>query len=427
MKQKIALQILKDHNNVFLTGAAGAGKTFLLNKYIEYCHKNDIKVAVTASTGIAATHIGGRTIHSWSGIGIADSMEAKDITKLLKRPDFVHRFRSTDVLIIDEISMIHARQLDLINKILRTARGNWEPFGGMQVVLSGDFFQLPPIAKNRDEQVKFVYESQSWKEMNIKICYLSEQYRQDEDTILQVLSDIRSGSVDENTTELLRDAFERTLEDHIEPTKLFTHNANVDIINNKELQKIDGKEIGYTMISDGVEQVICALQNSCLAPQELLLKEGALVMFVRNNFEEGYVNGTTGTVIDFTDDELPVVETFDGETITVYPEKWKIEEEGKTLAEIEQLPLRLAWAITVHKSQGMTLDAAEIDLSRSFEYGMGYVALSRVRTLKNMKLLGINNVALQVNPEILKADKRFQKESKLVEKSAKNLFSTKLI
>ncbi len=297
----------------------------------------------------------------------------------------------------------------------------------MQVVLSGDFFQLPPIAKNRDEQVKFVYESQSWKEMNIKICYLSEQYRQDEDTILHVLSDIRSGSVDENTTELLRDAFERTLEDHIEPTKLFTHNANVDIINNKELQKIDGKEIGYTMISDGVEQVISALQNSCLAPQELLLKEGALVMFVRNNFEEGYVNGTTGTVINFTDDELPVVETFDGETITVYPEKWKIEEEGKMLAEIEQLPLRLAWAITVHKSQGMTLDAAEIDLSRSFEYGMGYVALSRVRTLKNMKLLGINDIALQVNPEILKADKRFQKESRLVEKKYKKSISTKLI
>jgi ATP-dependent exoDNAse (exonuclease V) alpha subunit len=415
MKQKTALEILKHHHNVFLTGAAGSGKTFLLNQYIDYCRQNDIKVAVTASTGIASTHLGGRTIHSWSGIGIADAMDSKDIAKLLKRPGFVERFRTTDVLIIDEISMIHAGQLDLINKILRTARSSWEPFGGMQIVLSGDLFQLPPIGKNRDEKVRFVHESKSWQEMNIKVCYLTEQFRQDENTILEVLTDIRSGNVDENTTELLRDAFERTLEDHIEPTRLFTHNANVDAINNKKLKEIEGEEFGYAMIADGIEQVIAALQNSCLAPQELLLKEGALVMFVRNNFEEGYVNGTTGTVIDFTEDEFPVVETFEGETITVYPEKWKIEEEGKTLAEIEQLPLRLAWAITVHKSQGMTLDAAEIDLSKSFEYGMGYVALSRVRTLKNMKLLGINDTALQVNPEILKADKQFQKDSQQIE------------
>ena len=416
MNQKTALRILKSHQNVFLTGAAGTGKTFLLNKYINYCKENNIKIAVTASTGIAATHLGGRTIHSWSGIGIADSMESKEITQLLKRVGFVERLRTTDVLIIDEISMLHAQQLDLINKILRTVRGSWEPFGGIQVVLSGDLFQLPPIAKNRDTQVKFVYQSQSWKEMKIKICYLTEQFRQDENTILQVLDDIRTGNVDENTTELLRDAFERELEDHIEPTRLFTHNANVDIINNRRLAEIKSEEMGYTMISDGKEKVVEALQNSCLAPKELLLKEGAIVMFVRNNFEEGYVNGTTGTVIDFTNDGFPIVETFDGETIEVYPQKWKIEDEGGVLAEIEQLPLRLAWAITVHKSQGMTLDAVEIDLSKAFEYGMGYVALSRVRRLENMRLLGLNDIALTVNPKILKIDKKFQEESAKIEK-----------
>lgn len=416
MKQKTALQILKKHQNVFLTGPAGTGKTFLLNKYIEYCKENDITVAVTASTGIAATHLGGRTIHSWSGIGIVDTMDQKDIIQLLKKPMIKERMKKTDVLIIDEVSMIHARQLDLINKILRLARGNWEPFGGMQIILSGDFFQLPPISKNRDETVQFVHQSSSWKEMDIKICYLDEQFRQDENDIVTILSDIRSDTVDENTVELLQGAMEHLLEDHIEPTKLFTHNANVDVINAKKLDEIEGESMFYTMEVDGYDKVVAALQNSCLAPEELILKEGAVVMFVRNNFEEGYVNGTTGTVIDFNEDNLPIVETFAGDTITVYPEMWKIEEDGKTLGELKQLPLRLAWAITVHKSQGMTLDSAEIDLSRSFAYGMGYVALSRVRTLKNVKLLGMNDVALKINPEMLKVDKKFQKESQKLEK-----------
>jgi len=416
MKQKTALQILKEHHNVFLTGPAGTGKTFLLNKYIEYCKENNIKVAVTASTGIAATHLGGRTIHSWAGIGIADTMSQSDITKIIKNPMIRERLTKTDVLIIDEVSMIHARQLDLINKILRLARGSWEPFGGMQVVLSGDFFQLPPISKNPDEKVKFVHESQSWKEMDIKICYLSEQFRQEENDIVTVLTDIRNNTVDDNTTELLHSAMEHILADHIEPTKLFTHNSNVDTINSRELEKIDSTPLIYKMTTTGIDRVIETLQNGCLAPEDLVLKEGALVMFVRNNFEEGYVNGTTGTVIDFDADEFPIVETFDGNKITVYPEKWTLEEGSETLGEIKQLPLRLAWAITVHKSQGMTLDAAEIDLSRSFEYGMGYVALSRVRTLDNVKLLGINDVALQVNPEIIKIDKKFQKESQKIEK-----------
>ncbi len=420
MKQETAFQILREHYNVFLTGAAGTGKTYLLNQYIDYCKKNDIKVAVTASTGIAATHLGGRTIHSWSGIGIADTMGQKEINKLLKRPGFKKRLVETDVLIIDEVSMLHASQLDLINQILRLARSSWESFGGMQVVLSGDFFQLPPIRKKDEKKAKFVYESQSWKEMDIKICYLTRQFRQNEDDIMEVLQNIRDNKVDENTFALLDDAKDRVLEDYIEPTRLFTHNAKVDIINKKKLDKIEGEARAFYMEDDGVDAVVNALKNGCLAPEELLLKEGAVVMFVRNNFEVGYVNGTTGTVIDFDDDGFPIIETFDGEEIVVYPEKWSIAEENKTLAEISQLPLRLAWAITVHKSQGMTLDSAEIDLSRSFEYGMGYVALSRVRTLNNMRLLGINEIALAVNPDIIKMDKKFQKQSKKLEKQFNN-------
>ncbi|XLQ19618.1 MAG: PIF1 family DEAD/DEAH box helicase [Candidatus Moraniibacteriota bacterium] len=417
MKQKTALEILKDGHNVFLTGAAGSGKTYLLNEYIDYLKENKSKVAITASTGIAATHIGGRTIHSWSGMGIKDDLDNKDITQMLKKPIIRERLTKTDVLIIDEVSMVHAHQLDLINKILRLARGSWEPFGGMQVVLSGDFFQLPPISRNTEDKVKFAFESQSWKELKIKSCYLTEQFRQEEDDIVQILSDIRNGKVGDETRNLLQDLIDDPFkDDNAESTKLFTHNVDVDNINNRELSKLETPSLAYQMATDGNEMIITALQKGCLAPEKLILKEGALVMFVRNNFEEGYVNGTVGRVIDFSEDKFPIVEIANGEEIVVFPEKWSIEEEGETLAELTQLPLRLAWAITVHKSQGMTLDSAEMDLSKAFEYGMGYVALSRVKTLSNMKLLGINDMALQVHPDICKKDKEFQKLSKQIEK-----------
>lgn len=419
MKQSTALDILKEGHSVFLTGPAGSGKTYLLNQYIEYLTQNNIRHAVTASTGIAATHLCGRTIHSWSGIGIADHLDVRDIKKILTKPLVKERLTKTRVLIIDEISMIHAHQLDMISQVLRLARGSWDPFGGMQIVLSGDFFQLPPINTNPDHETRFVYDAQSWKEMNIAVCYLSEQFRHDDDRITQILSDIRNDRVDENTVTTLRESSGTTFDAEDDVTRLFTHNIDVDRINDHELSKIDGKTFTYAMTSDGHKNVIEVIKKSCLAPEVLSLKEGALVMFVRNNFDAGYVNGTIGAVIGFDDDEFPIVETIDGEEITVYPDKWALEEGDETLAQITQLPLRLAWAITIHKSQGMTLDAAEIDLRKCFEYGMGYVALSRVRSLANMRLLGINDIALKVNPSIRTKDKEFQKLSKKAEKEYK--------
>jgi len=410
MTQKQALEILKMGYNVFLTGSAGSGKTFVLNQYINYLKKKKVNIGITASTGIAATHMNGITIHSWSGMGIKDKLSDKDIQKLLKRKRLKRNFDRTKVLVIDEISMLHHFQLDLVNRICRAFRQNDEPFGGMQAILCGDFFQLPPISKE-DNKVCFVNESDIWSKMNLKVCYLDEQHRHSDAKLTKVLNDIRTDNVGEDTLELLRRRYKNSNVGFPNLTKLYTHNIDVDAINSRELEKLEGEPSVYMMTSKGNRQLVEVLKRNCLAPEELILKKGALVMFIKNNFEEGYVNGTLGIVVDFNDEGLPVVKTNRNRIIHVTYKSWVIEDDGKIIAEITQLPLRLAWAITVHKSQGMTLDAAEVDLSKSFVEGMGYVALSRLCSLSGLKLMGLNNMALRINKTVLEMDKEFIKMS----------------
>ncbi len=409
MTQQEALDILKLGHNIYLTGPPGSGKTFLLNKYIDYLKKNHRGVAITASTGIAATHMQGVTIHSWSGMGIKEKLTERDLGKLLKKSYLRKRFRNTGVLIIDEISMLHAFQFDLINFICQAFKNSAKPFGGMQVVCSGDFFQLPPVQKG--EKPKFVTESKAWENVNMKICYLEEQYRQEENgALLTLLNHIRNNEINE-AKELLADI---DSEEKVCSTKLYTHNVDVAAINNSELVKIDGEEFGYDMRSEGNKDIVVMLKKGCLAPEKLILKKKAKVMFVKNNFDKGYVNGTLGEVIGFDVDGLPVIKITGGEHIVARPASWTIEEDDVVKAEISQIPLRLAWAITVHKSQGMNLDAAEINLSKSFVEGMGYVALSRLRSLAGLKLMGINELALTVNQEVSELDRVLKQMSQEV-------------
>ncbi|MFH1657017.1 MAG: helix-turn-helix domain-containing protein [bacterium] len=410
MIQQEALDILKLGHNVYLTGPPGSGKTFLLSQYIAYLKENHRTVAVTASTGIAATHMDGVTIHSWSGLGLKDTLTDLDLRGLLKKSYLRKRIKNTDILIIDEVSMIHAFQFDMLNRICQAFKNSFKPFGGMQVVCSGDFFQLPPVQKSG--KPKFVVESEIWSKMGMKICYLTEQHRQKDDKLSALLTHIRNNAVIESRELLLNMDQEKSFS--LDPIKLYTHNVDVDEINNLQLSKIGGEEFVYDMDSRGNENVIDILKRTCLAPERLVLKQGAKVMFVKNNFDEGYVNGTLGIVVGFDEDGLPIVKTFKGRTITAVPSGWRIEEEEKVKAEISQIPLRLAWAITVHKSQGMNLDAAEIDLSKCFLEGMGYVALSRLSTLTGLRLRGINNMALLVNQEVRKLDEVFKQLSQQV-------------
>lgn len=411
MKQSTALDILKAGQNVFLTGSAGAGKTYTLNQYIDYLKARKVPVAITASTGIAATHMNGMTIHTWAGIGIKDSLDGQDLARMHDRKYMREHLDKVKVLIIDEISMLHAKQLELVNQVLKYFKGNQLPFGGVQVVLAGDFFQLPPVGKpsetNRD---KFSFMSAAWLEAKLQICYLTEQHRQNDSRLNDILNEIRAEQISEQSLAELRHTEQHTLEADI--TRLFTHNVDVDEINQRHLAALDTESKMFKASSKGNEKLLMTLTGAVRAPEQLVLKVGAKVMFVKNNFEAGYSNGTLGEVVGFiSDDEfgtLPRVKLRDGDTLIVSPETWSVDNEsGKSLATYQQFPLCLAWAMTVHKSQGMTLQAAEIDLSNTFEKGQGYVALSRLQNLAGLRLLGLNSMALQLDRLAVKADQRF--------------------
>ena len=456
MRQSSALDILKTGQNVFLTGSAGSGKTYTLNQYIDYLRARRVPVAVTASTGIAATHMNGTTIHSWSGIGIKDELSERDLTTLSRKQFLADRLKDTAVLIIDEISMLHAKQLNAVNEVLKHVRKSPLAFGGIQVVVAGDFFQLPPIgSRGESNREKFAFMSQAWLDAGFHICYLSEQHRQVSEEanggidLDDILNEIRRQEVSFESIAALEDTFNQDID--IKRTRLYTHNLNVNKINDKELADLKGETMRFDATLNGDPKLAETLKKTVRTQDELILKVGAKVMFIKNNTELGVSNGTMGELVGFAavkveDDnnkndalieedkadnvdsksktkkqekvkdkkkvaitkKMPVVRLNTGREVVAEPEEWIIEDEhGEVLASYEQVPLCLAWAITIHKSQGMTLDAAEIDLSRTFELGQGYVALSRLKSLAGLQLLGMNEMSLQLDPLARGADKRF--------------------
>ncbi|MFC1663315.1 PIF1 family DEAD/DEAH box helicase [Patescibacteria group bacterium] len=411
MNQSRAFDILKEGHNVLLTGSAGSGKTFVLNKYIEHLRDKERNVAITASTGIAATHINGLTLHSWAGLGAKDSYTEKEVKQIITNKKVATRVLLASVLIIDEISMLNDFHLDVVETVCRKIRKRDKPFGGLQVVVSGDFFQLAPIGANGGEG-NFIHRAEAWEMGEFKVCYLEEQYRHTDAKYTKMLSNIRSNKVSASTKRYIESRLDREVKGKIVPTKIYTRNKEVDAENDLQLEQIKAKEHTYHMGDKGDAKLITGLKKYCLAPEYLVLKKGAVVMFVKNNFEKGYVNGTIGKIVGFDKADFPIVETTKGNKIVALPANWIIEENEKELARISQIPLRLAWAITVHKSQGMTLDIAEIDLSRSFTTGMGYVALSRLRELAGLKLLGINDKAYQVSDVALELDDMLLEMSK---------------
>lgn len=408
MNQGLALEILLSGQSALLTGPAGTGKTFVLNQFIKLAKYEGEHVSVTATTGLAATHLGGTTIHAWAGIGISDTVGNGFVEHMAKgRREIIEK---TDVLIIDEISMLHDYRLDMVDEVCRLVRRKDEPFGGIQVIMSGDFFQLPPVNRNDSREGGFVVNSRVWQELDPVILYLSDQFRQSEgDDLLDVLTSLRANDLRRRHAELLLARTDVSPPEDAKLTELHTTNIDVDRINELQLAKLGGDELIYQQHSTGSANYVENLQRSVLAPNVLTLKQGALVMAVKNDTARRYANGSIGTVVDFEPaTEYPVVEFLNGKTVTMQPDTWELRDGDKKRASISQVPLRLAWAITVHKSQGMTLDAARIDLRKAFVPGMGYVALSRVKNIDNLYLTGINRMALTMSDDAHTIDEQLR-------------------
>jgi hypothetical protein len=365
--------------------------------------------------------------------------DAQEVDRVRANEYLTDRIRRARVLIIDEISMLRPEQFDRVDLICRTARNSSAPFGGLQLICCGDFFQIPPV---NGEPEKFVIDSVAWKNAEMRVCYLHEQHRQANASggeLLEILGAIRAGNVTPDIVAKLDARIGATVAAPIGIARLYTHRENVDEINAAELRKLTTPDVIYDVYQNGPAALVEKLKKDNDVPDKLVLKIGARVMFTKNNMGAGYVNGTLGEVIGFENggdgnngesagkdaagvaapqtavEANPVILTFDKKRITPGRFQWRVEEGKKVKASISQLPIKLAWAITIHKSQGMTLDAAVIDLGRAFDRGMGYVALSRVRELKNISLIGFNAVALQVSPRVQSIDAGFQAASRRAE------------
>jgi len=409
MDQAFALEIMIAEKNVFLTGSPGSGKTYLLNKFIKHAKAVDKCVSVTATTGLAATHLNGTTIHAWSGIGIQDKLSPNFKDNL--RQSRIDIINQTDILIIDEISMLHDFQLDMVDEVLRRVRDNDQAFGGIQVILCGDFFQLPPVNREKQLSSSFVIHSSSWNKSGLVICYLNEQHRQKDSLYTEILGAMRNNDLRRRHVEALLSRRE-ILKDTDSMTQLHTTRADVNAINLGHLSQLKGKSHSYLAETDGAARYVETLKKTCLASEKLVLKKGALVMCIRNDPKKLYVNGSIGVVTNFDRiTKFPKVKLNNGRQFIVTPVVWELNDGSKKRASLSQVPLQLAWAITIHKSQGMTLDAARIDLRRAFVEGMGYVALSRLRSLDSLKLIGINKMALQVSTEALEINESLKAQS----------------
>jgi ATP-dependent DNA helicase PIF1 len=404
-EQISVIEAFESGKNIFVTGGAGSGKSYLLN----FLKQNYSKfgLAVAASTGVAALNIGGATIHSWAGIGLGNLPIEQIVENILspKAAKARRRIRQATALAIDEVSMISAEVLEIIDQVFRQVRQNDKPMGGLQILFFGDFLQLPPVSRI-GENFNFCFDSEVWRELNLENFPLKKIFRQSDEKFVKILQNLRIGKIEASDVEALESRIKA--EDKsaaIRPTILTTHNAKVEKINQVELQKIPRTQTSFDATYFGNPDKIEFLKRNCLAQNSLSLKVGAQVMMIKNTYQkEGIINGSLGIVRDFSTKKFyPIVEFSNGKILTISPEEWlaeRFDEEKKVVivdAGMNQIPLVLAWAMTIHKSQGLTLDKISCDLSDIFTPGQAYVALSRARSLDGVFIESINFKKITAN------------------------------
>lgn len=443
-EQKKVLSIVLDRTskkNVFVTGPGGTGKSFLIRQLIESLKDlkredgSEIIFAITASTGQAASQIGGITLHSWSGVGIANEGVNELYNRVSKRKDAIFNWRTTDVLIIDEISMIHYSLLEKLDALGRMIRSVNKPFGGIQLVLVGDFFQLPPVVIDSKDtgtvssHLRYCFQSPIWNKIVDESIVLSKVFRQKDQKFIEMLARIRKGNHTSDDLDNLRyrHNFSFSNSDGIALTRIFSINKKVDATNEQELRKLNGETKrydSYTWLENGsgVDKSTMAflyreLDNHSTLPKFLELKVGAQVIHLVNDSETKIPNGMRGIVVGFqvvtnvdgTSEELPVVRFKNNQRVTIkrkivkYPplSSTNSKGRGRATAAMKQIPLKLSWAVTVHKIQGSTLERTEIDMSNMFEYHQAYVALSRCTTLSEMRIINFRSDAIKVDQEVI--------------------------
>jgi len=424
--QKV-LSLLMNGENVFLTGYAGTGKSYILNKLKEKLKKN---LTITSTTGIAAVNVKGQTLHSWAGVGLCKNPVHKTIEKIYSRPSVVKQIRSCKILAIDEISMLNTETFEYVDEVLKVIRESFSPFGGIQVLFIGDFYQLPPVEgvgvnigeySLFDEDTftdtfthRYCFDSPLWEDFKLKNIVLKQNYRQSEKDFIRALSDMRTNSLTEEDTELLksRETYLDTFETNM--LHIFSTNLEADKYNMAKFNMIDepvkvfeaqdgvyrGAKAVYSGFTENEKYILEIFGKNCRAEKEIALKLGAKVMLLVNlDFNRGLINGSCGDIQNFNEDTITV--KFDnGEVADIPRHRFEYYYHDKLTAERTQFPLKLAYGITIHKSQGMTLDKLVVDCSRIFEKGQAYVAMSRVKTLNGLYLKNFSKDKVMVDDHV---------------------------
>jgi ATP-dependent exoDNAse (exonuclease V) alpha subunit len=414
------LDSLRSGQNTFITGSAGSGKTYLASAFA----RSASNVALTATTGVAALNIGGETIHRFLGLGIASrDFEAGRIigkwNKIKKstKPWDERKWRlmqNLDAIVIDEVSMLRRDQFELIDIVLSSIMDNPVAFGGIQMILVGDFFQLPPVVtgydvnKYPDLMNPYCFQSQLWNQAGFESFNLQTNYRQGEGEFLDALEEIRVGNITDDVKNIMQSRLDIDLKIPMEPVKLFSHKGTVQTENISCLKKLPGDKILSTADFEGKQYDVDILEKECPAESKLYFCKNAQVMMLTNDPTERWVNGTMG-IIQSVD---PVkIKLSTGEIVEVKPHKWertvhKVMPNDTIstgiVATMTQYPFKLAYATTIHKSQGLTLDYTDIDLDNCFAPGQAYVALSRAKTLEGLRLRGWNKNSIKIDKRVKK-------------------------
>lgn len=438
IEQEYALQLFEDGKNMLLTGPGGTGKSCLIRKMIEVSEQ----VQVCAMTGCAALLVGcgATTLHSWSGIKMARGLPCEIITNIRNNKKTTAKWRSVKTLILDEVSMLSKRLFELLDAIGKNIRGNNLPFGGIQLIFTGDFYQLPPIGGTEEGSGQFCFESDLWyttfpPDNHIELTTL---FRQKDAQYKNILNNIREGKINPEDMQVLRSrlnvSYNKDEHNGVVPTKLFATKSSVDKMNQQEFDKLTTQCYEYSCIqkSDCIgnldsgkpfsseyiakckkeltptkkEMEFRFLTENCPMEKTLCLKEGANVMCSVNlDLDAGICNGSVGVIVGFSSTgggmgiPMPNVKFSNGAIRQMNIKYWQSEE--YPILAIGQIPLKLAWAMTIHKSQGATLTMGEVDIGSSvFECGQTYVALSRIQSLDGLFLCGLNPSRIKVNPKV---------------------------